>query len=301
MSSAQDAAALTAATGLAWLATYEAEGDENAFTAGLSDIRRCLEQAPDHPEHDRWRLWLALGHAEHGRRLGRIEDYDRSIDILSELYLGGLTTDQLREQVAATLADVGCDRLWLHRRNGTPDESASPATLTEVANLVTRMSPLLTGGADPRGRWWARLSIGLAQLERYELTRTRVDLDRGVDLLATATWDLVPGTPLLGRVAAELANGLRCQGVLDGDRVRLEQAVTTADRALRDGDPGDELTRHLLAVVQAYAHEACWRVTQDTEYLAATLACWRAALGDDGLTIADAFSRLDRSLHGSSG
>jgi len=262
----------TAAEGLTWLHRYEDEGDEATLVKGMTCLQRCLAEAPDHPDRYRWQLWLGIGQAERGRRLGRITDYHESIDQIADLYVQTPPADQLRERIAKTLIDLCCDRLLLLRR----DEPEEPMSPDPVQALIIRVTPLLTS-ANPDARSHARVVTGLAHLERYELTGERADLDRGVDLLAAATWDLEPGTTVLARVGGELANGLRRQGILDGDPGLLEQAVNAATRAIQDGDPDDEGSRSLLYLYRAYAQEARWQVTDDTADLRAALVAWRTA------------------------
>lgn len=287
-----DLPALTAQLGLAWLEVYESEGDDGALAAGLSCLRHCVDTDPEHAERPRWSLWLGLGHAERARRLRSIHDYHRAIDLIAALYAGPVLDPDVRTRTAVTLLGLGWERLWLIRRD---DATHQPETYAAVDRLISTMTPLLAGSADPVGVAWVRQVVGLAHLERYELAGVRGDLDRGVDLLATASvWDLTAGTPLVGRVGSELVNALRQQGVIDGDAARLNQALAAGQRTMRHTDPDDAEIVGLLHLFQAHAYEARWQVAGDAEDLSGALACWQAVLGDDELTLADAFTQLRR-------
>jgi hypothetical protein len=289
---AGDVPALTAQLGLAWLEVYESEGDDDALAAGLSCLRHCVETDPGHAERPRWSLWLGLGHAERARRLRSIHDYHKAIDLITALYAGPVPDPDVRVRTAATLLGLGWERLWLIRQD---DSAHQPATYAAVDRLIAAMTPLLAGSADPAGVAWVRQVVGLAHLERYELAGLRADLDRGVDLLSTASiWELTAGTPLVGRVGSELVNALRQQGLLDDDAARLDQALAAGRRTMRHADPRDADVIGLLHLFQAHTHEARWQVAGDAEDLSGALASWQAVLGDDELTLADAFTELRR-------
>jgi hypothetical protein len=293
---AGDLPALTAQLGLAWLEVYETDGDDDALAAGLSCLGHCLESDPEHAEHPRWSLWLGLGHAERARRQRSIHDYHRAIDLIAATYAGPILEPDVRVRTATTLLGLGWERLWLIRRDDSANQATrQPATHAAVDRLITTMTPLLAGSADPTGVAWVRQVVGLAHLERYELTGLRGDLDRGVDLLATASiWDLTAGTPLVGRIGSELVNALRQQGLIDADVARLDQALAAGLRTLRHADADDAEIMGLLHLFQAHAHEARWQVSGDAEDLSGALASWQAVLGDDELTLADAFTQLRR-------
>jgi hypothetical protein len=289
---AGDLPALTAQLGLAWLDVYETEGDEDALTAGLSCLRHCVDTDPEHAERPRWSLWLGLGHAERARRMRSILDYHRAIDLIAGLYAGSVLEPDVRTRTAATLLGLGWERLWLIRRD---DATHQPPTYAAVDRLIVSMTPLLAGSADPAGVAWVRQIVGLAHLERYELAGVRGDLDRGVDLLTTASvWELTAGTPLVGRVGSELVNALRQQGLIDGDAARLDQALAAGQRTMQHADPDDADIMGVLHLFQAHAYEARWQVAGDAEDLSGALASWQAVLGDDELTLADAFTELRR-------
>jgi hypothetical protein len=293
---AGDVPALTAQLGLAWLEVYETEGDDDALAAGLDCLRHCLESDPEHAQRPRWSLWLGLGHAERARRQCSVHDYHRAIELIAASYTGPVLEPDFRARTAATLIGLGWERLWLIRRDDSANQATrQPATYAAVDRLITTMTPLLAGSADPSGVAWVRQVVGLAHLERYELAGLRRDLDRGVDLLATASvWDLTAGTPLVGRVGSELVNALRQQGVLDADVARLDQALAAGLRTQGHLDPDDTEIMGLLYLFQAYAYEARWQVSGDAEDLSGALASWQAVLGDDELTLADAFTQLRR-------
>jgi hypothetical protein len=291
-----DLPALTAELGLAWLEVYETEGDEDALVAGMSCLRHCIDTAPEHADRARWTRWLGLGQGERARRTGAIDDYHQAIELMAALYASPLPGPELRPQIAATLVGLGWERLWL-RRSEDDDATFRPADLIAVDRLIAMMAPLLTGAADPDGVPWVRQVVGLAHLERYELAGERADLDRGVDLLAAGSvWDLTAGTALVGRIGSELAYALRRVGLLDADETRLDQALAAGWRTLQHADPHDDDVLQLLHLYQAYAHEARWLVVGETKDLGGALASWQVLLGDDELTLAQAFGRLDPGL-----
>lgn len=283
-----DLLALRAELGLGWLAIYERDGDEAAHAAGLACLHAAVAQAPTHPLWGRWVRWLGLGYAERGRRQHSLADYHKAVDWLATLYASLPAAD--RTTAAATLLEVCWERFWLVRF-GQPEDTVDG--LAESDRLLDRVVPMLAGEGVAEALRDARLIAGLAHLERYEFSRKRRDLDRGIDLLAAGSlWDLPSGTPSICQLGSELANALRRRAILDDDPGSLDRAIAAGKRTIERSSPADGSAWLMLHFYQAMAYEQRLRGHRDSTDVDChstdvdgAVACWRvlSEAGDQGV------------------
>lgn len=228
--------------GFAWLAQYERVGDEEAFRSGVSLLRANIASAPGHPDRARWFLGLGLGYAERGRRQSSIADYHEAMNWLSALYAGGPDCAE-RARAGAVMGEIAWERYWSVRYLHGIDVVRA---LTEVDRLLARVGPFLTAPCDPEDLTDTRLIIGLACLERYELTADPAYLVRGADLLAASVWDLPAADLRRCAAGAELVDALRQLWFLDEDPATLDRAVAAAVRTRELASPVDGTAWFLL-------------------------------------------------------
>jgi hypothetical protein len=273
-----DVAAHAGLLGLAWLELYERDGDEEALSAGLACLRETISTDRDHPDRTRWLYWVGLAYGERGRRTGSVEDYHLAIDYVSALHAGLPPEDPDRPRVAATLIELCWERYWFvrHGPRHDPDQARG-----EVDRLVARVAPLMAGESDPARVRQARVIVGLAHLERYDLGARRSDLDRGIALLAASSlWDLPSDLPRPWLAGAELARAYQRRALLDDDRASLELAIRAGERTIELACRSDRVAWLMAHHNQALAYEARWRRFGERMDLDHAITCWQVLLED---------------------
>ena len=270
-----DTHALAGELGLAWLELYERDGDEDALRASVGCLRRTIASATDHPHRTRWFLHLGLGYAERGRRQQSVVDYHEAINWLSGLYAGSPGDCAERPRALAILGELCWERYWLVRHARNVDVVRA---LAEVDRLLARIGGFLAAPPDPDDVCAIRLVIGYAYLERYELTGDPSNLDRGIDLLATASiWDLPLSDIRRCQAGSELVDALRQQSILYDSIRTLDRAITAALRTL-EGGPIECLAWLLLHRYSASAAFNRFRARGATEDLDLAYRCWQPLL-----------------------
>jgi hypothetical protein len=271
-----DVSALGGELGLAWLELYERDGDEDALRAGVGCLRRTIASVTDHPDRSRWFLGLGLGYAERARRNRCLSDYHEAMNWLSVLYSGSALGGEPRRRLAVTLGELCWERYWLVRYS---QGVSVPRALTENTRLLGRIIPLLAAPADPEDLADTRLIAGFTLLERYELTGEPAALERGIDLLASASfWELPADDPRRCQAGSELAEALRQLSIMDEDPATLDRALAVATRTIASSGPTDGTARFLLYRYTANAAFARWRARRDLADLDLAYRCWQPLL-----------------------
>lgn len=275
-SPSDDAAALSGELGLARLELYERDGDGEALLAGLRCLLQTIASVADHPDRTRWHFGIGLGYAERARREQALGDYHEALDWLSALYAGPADLGALRSRVAAALGELCWERYWLVRHGEGLDPQRA---LAETDRLLHRVAPLLARPADPDELTDVRLVVGLANLERHELSGDRASLHRGIALLASASLAELPvDDPRRCQAGSELAEALRRLSMMDDDPVALDRSITVATRTITWASQADGTAWFLLHRYAASAARRRWRARHDRADLELALSCWRVLL-----------------------
>jgi hypothetical protein len=282
-----DLAEVTGLLGVALLQWYDQDGDPDTLSGAIGHLHDAAALDPDHADRVLWYESLSAGYGERASRAGRLEDHDAAVRWTTAALAELGPDDPDFDPLNVALAEYGFDRFYARRSGQEWDE---PTARAEAEQLVSGLEPLTAG--DPEAASYLRMLLGMGYLERFGVTETARDLDRGIPLLEAALSELPPDTPRRPAAGPELVDAYRHRFEVTGDRESLDRAIAIAADLIGAGDPGQPEWA-MLHQSQAEAYERRWHIAaEDPADLDRAIDSWQVVWD----VLAEAYAPLSRGI-----